>query len=465
MNLASLGGWPGVTAAAAATAGVVATGGYFAGVFDKTEPTVPQEPAALIQPAPEATPKAAPAVAVAEPKVIEPVPAPVPESAAEPVALPAPPRFDIVRVEPDGSTLVAGSAAPAWPVAVMLDGSEMIRETAGQDGKFVTFLDLPSSQVPRVMTLVMYGPNGEGEITSQDEVILGPTVAPTPKVAATDPVAEPAAEPAAPAETPAPAKPEVVAAADPAMVDVKPLAPRAEPADAKVEPATTAVADPVIAAVEPKPMPAEDPAAEPAADPSTARTETIAAPKPEPAEPAAQDPVVPTVILSGKDGVRVLQAKAPDVMDNVALDSISYSDAGEVQLSGRGTQGGFVRIYLDDTPITVSRIAEDGSWRSDLPEVDTKVYQLRVDQVTDTGNVTSRVETPFKPAAPADAVAAQQGPVRQVTVQPGSTLWAIARDRYGEGQMYLRVFDANRELIRDPDLIYPGQVFTVPVSD
>jgi nucleoid-associated protein YgaU len=49
-----------------------------------------------------------------------------------------------------------------------------------------------------------------------------------------------------------------------------------------------------------------------------------------------------------------------------------------------------------------------------------------------------------------------------VTVQPGSTLWAIARDKYGDGVMYVRVYEANKERIRNPDLIYPGQVFVVP---
>ncbi|MBO9400874.1 LysM peptidoglycan-binding domain-containing protein [Shimia sp. R9_3] len=52
--------------------------------------------------------------------------------------------------------------------------------------------------------------------------------------------------------------------------------------------------------------------------------------------------------------------------------------------------------------------------------------------------------------------------VQIVTVQPGSSLWAIARDRYGEGLMYVRVFEANKEKIQNPDLIYPGQVFAVP---
>ena len=53
-------------------------------------------------------------------------------------------------------------------------------------------------------------------------------------------------------------------------------------------------------------------------------------------------------------------------------------------------------------------------------------------------------------------------PVRRVVVQRGNTLWGIARRNYGEGILYVRVFEANRDKIRDPDLIYPGQVFNVP---
>jgi len=39
---------------------------------------------------------------------------------------------------------------------------------------------------------------------------------------------------------------------------------------------------------------------------------------------------------------------------------------------------------------------------------------------------------------------------------------AISREHYGEGILYVRVFEANRDRIRDPDLIYPGQVFALP---
>ena len=51
-----------------------------------------------------------------------------------------------------------------------------------------------------------------------------------------------------------------------------------------------------------------------------------------------------------------------------------------------------------------------------------------------------------------------------VTVQPGFTLWGIAQERYGDGVMYVQVFEANRDKIKDPNLIYPGQVFSVPAT-
>jgi len=79
--------------------------------------------------------------------------------------------------------------------------------------------------------------------------------------------------------------------------------------------------------------------------------------------------------------------------------------------------------------------------------------------------VTSRVETPFKRESP-EVLAASGGttdaPAKAITVQTGATLWAIARDRYGDGTLFVRVFEANADTIKDADLIYPGQVFDLP---
>lgn len=188
-------------------------------------------------------------------------------------------------------------------------------------------------------------------------------------------------------------------------------------------------------------------------------------------EPAAA-PKAPAVLLATEQGVRVIQPAglSPLVLGNVVIDAISYDALGDVQVSGRGTEAGvqtdFVRIYLNDAPIQTTPIGADGGWHTALPNVDTGLYTLRIDQVDASGAVTSRTQTPFKRET-AEVLAKAQAanpaqPVSAVTVQPGSTLWAIARDTYGDGMLYIRVFEANRDSIRNPDLIYPGQVFQVP---
>jgi nucleoid-associated protein YgaU len=141
-----------------------------------------------------------------------------------------------------------------------------------------------------------------------------------------------------------------------------------------------------------------------------------------------------------------------------------------VQLAGRAGAASNVLVYLDNTPAGQFSAAENGSWGGGLEAVDPGVYILRLDEVNDAGKVLSRLETPFKREAPevlqppvAEGATGDTAPlVRAVTVQEGDTLWAISQQRYGSGFLYVRVFEANNTAIRDPDLIYPGQVFTLP---
>jgi nucleoid-associated protein YgaU len=58
----------------------------------------------------------------------------------------------------------------------------------------------------------------------------------------------------------------------------------------------------------------------------------------------------------------------------------------------------------------------------------------------------------------------QDVPADRVVVQPRQNLWRLARNAYGKGIRYTEIFEANRDQIRDPNLIFPGQVFTVPGS-
>ncbi len=48
------------------------------------------------------------------------------------------------------------------------------------------------------------------------------------------------------------------------------------------------------------------------------------------------------------------------------------------------------------------------------------------------------------------------------TIEKGDTLWKIAEKAYGNGSKYQKIFEANREVIKDPDKIYPGQKIRIP---
>ncbi|MES9970178.1 MAG: peptidoglycan-binding protein LysM [Candidatus Thiodiazotropha sp.] len=66
----------------------------------------------------------------------------------------------------------------------------------------------------------------------------------------------------------------------------------------------------------------------------------------------------------------------------------------------------------------------------------------------------------------ADAVNApeQQAKVEYYTIESGDTLSAIAKRFLGNATDYPKIFEANREVIKDPNLIYPGQKIRIPLG-
>ncbi len=59
-----------------------------------------------------------------------------------------------------------------------------------------------------------------------------------------------------------------------------------------------------------------------------------------------------------------------------------------------------------------------------------------------------------------DGVAASS--VSTYAVQPGDTLWKIARQFYGDGSKYMKIFEANQHILENPDHILPGQELVIP---
>jgi len=406
------------------------------------------------------------------------------------------PAFDLVRGEADGTTLVAGNAEPGASVTLLLDDVELASEVADSGGKFVIFESIGQIDTLRQLTLKT-SKNGVGQY-SPDQVILSPSR----QVALATPA--PAETPKTSNLNPAPADQNKVETAIPQLddkVSATPAeeAPKTTPKDTAVGTVTADDAKPTGLA--PKPLDATDAGtanASATANISSEQKEVIAYKASSPlktapavvngakgngavatdenalimAEQTSEMPVplaAPTVIISTAAGIKILQSgpsKAPELLTSVALDVISYSAEGEVQLAGRAPSDGLIRVYLDNQPVTDAPVKQDGTWALDMPEVDTGIYTLRIDEVDADGTVASRIETPFQRESKAVLQAssdAQGGlPASAVTVQKGSTLWAISRARYGLGIQYFRIFEANRDRIRDPDLIYPGQIFQLP---
>ncbi|MEB3299179.1 MAG: LysM peptidoglycan-binding domain-containing protein [Candidatus Sericytochromatia bacterium] len=69
---------------------------------------------------------------------------------------------------------------------------------------------------------------------------------------------------------------------------------------------------------------------------------------------------------------------------------------------------------------------------------------------------------PSGPKAPVPVVSSPSTAARSVAVQKGDTLWGIATRELGDGRRWREIFEANRDKIRDPNLIFPGQTFVIP---
>ncbi|PWC48737.1 peptidoglycan-binding protein [Azospirillum sp. TSA6c] len=327
---------------------------------------------ATLASAPAPVPTAAPAQTAARSetqKAAQATPAAAPEPVKE-QAKPAAPSFDVVRVAPDGATVMAGRAAPGSEVTVTDGGTRVASAKADQRGEWVMLPDKPLSPGTRELNLTETRPG---------------TDAPRP-------------------------------------------------------------ADKVVVVMVPEP-----------------------AAKPGPGSPAAPVAVaVPRDGLAGAapamGGSSLLQAPplpdngAPPPPGGVSVETMDYDPAGRVALGGRAAPNSAVQLYLDNILVGSAHSDPKGNWRL-TPEklIDPGLYTLRADQVTLSGKVVSRAELPVQVSA---MPVATDG--RNVVVQPGNSLWRLARRTYGDGMLYTTIYTANREQIRDPDMIYPGQIFALP---
>ena len=429
----------------------------FVTLRDGPEAAPPADAVATTQPAapvvavetPPATEQAADAVTAVEQTAAQAAaPQAAPDSAVvEAAPAPIAPKLDVVRVDAEGNAVIAGQAAPGATVVLRLDGETLDTVTADSAGNFVAMLAIDPSDLARVLSLEAMGADGTS-VAGAESVLIAPFAAQVAQiagdVAATETVTPDAqSSQAATAETtatdPQPsvaATAEVAASADaPAVVD----APDVVDAPAVVETAQTDQA--VIA-----------------------QTEVASAAQTADATDAAA-PQAPAVLIAGQDGIRVAQGGEAQAGANVQLDAITYDDQGEVTLAGRGPADAELRFTLDDEAVGRATIDAGGQWSIPLSDVPAGTYTLRIEQLDANGGVAATVQTPFLREDPArirdNPMLAEPGS-SVITVQRGFTLWGIAEANFGNGILYVQIFQENRADIRDPDLIFPGQIFALP---
>lgn len=485
--------------------GVIAAAGtaYFTGLLDPylgREPAVVATPPSQVQPAPEKDQNAvdsnADSKAGSQDEAASEAAGETVESATKQDRLVSP-SFDLLRVEPNGSVVIAGKAAPDAQVEI-LNGDAIIATTkAGREGDFVAVFD--KALAPGDYQLSLRTKSGDEVVTSVETAIVSVPQDSSGQVLA---MVEAPGQAAELITVPEAAKqPEPAAQGEGASERSVTPGEDAKAADATQE-VQSAQSAQSAGAVDAQSKSGSDDASEA----QTATEEPVAplsAPATEPevtaAPPAAEEKAPPHI--------------AP--VHSVSVDAVEI-EGDTIFVAGQAPAGLTVRVYAGDSLLGDTRASDGGRFlveaKRDLP---VGSYVIRADVIGADGAVVARAAVPFerepgeaiaavapqqpapsqeapaaqapaaavpdtqsgeKAAAPTDDAAARNehakaddltAPALQradgaVIIRRGDSLWRISRRVYGRGVRYSTIYLANQDQITDPNRIWPGQVFAVP---
>jgi len=155
------------------------------------------------------------------------------------------------------------------------------------------------------------------------------------------------------------------------------------------------------------------------------------------------------------DSIRKTLGKSEPEADVTTAPSQLLREAG---LDPSGLKFGF-----GAASITVGGTIADESERQKI--IDVLAAIPGIDQVRDDMIVAvSPAPEPAAPPAapPASPPATGETEARTYTVVSGDTLWKIAERMYGNGSQYEKIFEANTDILKHPDRIFPGQKLVIP---
>lgn len=435
------------------------------------------------------------------------------------------PSFDVVGIEPTGETVVAGRSRAGAMVAMTANGKVVGKSIANEAGEWTIILDEPlkpgdydvglevhdeagksieksdqrlavsvpegGKQKPLVVLNTPDGPSdilqkpegelevaaadgksangtgtpvaaadeapaGDGAVTSGEEKVAETSGGDTPAKSETENAQQTASAPeasgtgAASADAPAEGKGDMQVAAE----AVAAASEETGPATA----ATPAAGDPGQDAA------ATGSGAEPAPAGGTAGAET-------------------EVAASAAEGSAAPSASEAGAAPTVTVEAVE-SEQDKVYVAGTGEPGKSVRVYVGEEYQGEAVVDGSGKWlvqgTSNVPEGNVEV---RADVIGEDGNsVDERAAVTFAKQEDEQIVltkvvasgsggskdsqgAEVQKSLPVVIIRKGDNLWRISRRLYGDGVRYTTIYQANQDQIRNPDLIYPGQVFLTPEGD
>ena len=310
------------------------------------------------------------------------------------------PVFDLLRVEPDGSVVIAGKALPNADVEVVAGATVVGKAKVGANGDFAIVLDEPLKAGDHQLVLRSTGADNNVATSAQTAIV---------------------------------SVPETKSGQVLALVE--------EPGQASR----------LITKPETTPEPQDNPQAAPEA----------------------------TGKADGKDKPVAKPAQASPI----AIEAVEI-EGQSVFVAGKANGGNRVIVHANDTLLGASPISPDGRFlvQSKQP-LRVGDYIIRADLLDNADRVLATARVPFRREAgenisaiasdtegqttesaklQGEAASPLQKVEGSVIIRRGDNLWTISKRTYGKGTRYTTIYLANRDQIRDPDLIWPGQVFHMP---
>jgi len=431
------------------------------------------------------------------------------------------PSFDVVGVEPTGETVVAGRSVAGAIVALTANGKVVGKSIANEVGEWTIILDEPLKPGDYDVGLEVHDDTGKAIATSEERLAVSlpeggkeqPLVVLNTPDGPSDVLQKPEAEQQVASITSTGEGSQTAATTDSAEGTATEASGSTSATEtASAEPAAGTSASQQTASRETSEQPAgtSEKAAVAStdttssgtgtADPETAGNGAAVSTAEASGQAASAETEVastssgaaPAAVATQDSGADVAQssqnvpsdvpAAAPDA-PTVTVEAVE-SEKDKVFVAGTGEPGSSVRVYVGDEFQGEAKVGSGGKWLIEGGKnISEGNVEVRADLIGEDGSsVDARAAVTFEKeqdkqivltkvvasgeGAGADGQGAEvKKSLPVVIIRKGDNLWRISRRLYGEGVRYTTIYKANQQQIRNPDLIYPGQVFLTPEGD